>query len=244
MTSTAPAIPTSKTDGKHSSRSGTSWRPHGTPGTQRIEAFTDGVFAIAITLLVLELKVPEHLPPGGLAGMLPELLPKFAGHAISFLVLGAYWLGHHSMFMHIQRHDRNLMWLNLLFLMFIGIMPFFAGLLVNYPNDESSIILYAVNLALAGVAMDFTWWYASRGRRLVRREMDKALIAFIHRRILAAPVLYVITLGISFASHLAATTFLLVVPLLYILPTPVIHYHDKLVAGGGTRDSKLEEEEE
>src|SRR5512145_3234135 len=74
----------------------------GAEGNERLNAFSDGVIAIAITLLVLEIKVPEHIPDGGLVGLLPDLLPKLAGHIVSFIVLGIYWVGHHNMFMHIK----------------------------------------------------------------------------------------------------------------------------------------------
>ncbi len=215
---------------------------HGVPGNERINAFTDGVFAIAITLLVLELKIPEHIPESGLAAVLPEMMPRFAGHIISFLVLGAYWVGHNNMFMHIRRHDRMFTWLNLLFLMFIGIMPFGAGLIVNHSNDQWALITYGANAVLAGLAIDACWWYASSGRRLVEAGFDPALVTFIHRRALASPVLYTVAIGLSFFSTAAAMAFFLAVPLLFIFPTPLVQFHDRLVAAAPSQDVELEEE--
>ena len=109
----------------------------GRAGNERMAAFSDGVFAIAITLLVLELQVPASVPPGGLIALVPEFLPKLAGHVITFAILGIYWVGHHNMFMHIKRHDRTLLWLNNLFLLFVAAMPFPAGLIVQYGNDQA-----------------------------------------------------------------------------------------------------------
>ena len=91
---------------------------HGVPGNERILALSDGVFAIAITLLVLSLEVPDTAPPGGLVMLLPEMLPKMAGHVITFAILGIYWIAHHNMFKYVHRHDRTLLWLNNLFLLF------------------------------------------------------------------------------------------------------------------------------
>jgi uncharacterized membrane protein len=210
------------------------------PGNQRIEGFSDGVFAIAITILVLELRVPDHLPDAGLAGMLPEMIPKFAVHFISFLVLGAYWVGHHNMLMHIRRHDRIFLWLNLLFLMFIGIMPFSAGLVVSHSSDQLALVVYGVNLIAAGLAADGLWWYASSGRRLVSADMDADLVTFAHRRALAAPALYLVAMGVSFLSQAVGMVCFLIVPLLYVLPTPLVTYHDKFVAAAHGNHSGFE----
>ncbi len=133
-------------------------------GNERIITLSDGVFAIVITLLVLEIKVPE-IEPNLVAQELPiavfHLFPKIIAHIISFVVLGIYWIGHHNSFMHIKRHDRVLLWLNILFLMCVASMPFPTGLISQYPDQEISIIAYAGTLVLAGLAMDLMWWYAT-----------------------------------------------------------------------------------
>ena len=105
--------------------------------TQVVEAYpqitklhTIGKSFLGKDLLVLELKVPE-VEESELTHELREMLPKFIGHVASFLVLGIYWIGHHNMFMHIQRHDRVLLWLNVLFLTLVASMPFPTGLIVE-----------------------------------------------------------------------------------------------------------------
>lgn len=201
----------------------------GVVGNERVGAFTDGVFAIAITLLVLELKVPEHLPPGGLVELLPELLPKILGHVISFAILGLYWVAHHNMFQHIKRHDRTLLWLNILFLVFVAAMPFLAGVLAAHPLDPFAVIGYAANLALAGLVLDLIWAYATRGRRLVEPELDEHLVRAVHRRVLMAPAIYLLAILVSFVSLAAAKLLFAIVVIVYIVPSPFdIHHHRQL----------------
>ncbi len=199
----------------------------GVHGNERINAFSDGVFAIAITLLVLELKVPEHLPAGGLAELLPELLPKFLGHVISFIVLGIYWVGQHNMFLHIKRHDRVLLWLNNLFLLAVASMPFFAGLITHYAEDRIALIAYAANLVVAGLMLAAIWSYATAGRRLVATDMADDMVTFVRRRVLLAPALYAVSIAVAFVSPLAARLIFVVVALLYIVPNPLDHFHHR-----------------
>lgn len=207
--------------------------PHGVAGNDRINTFSDGVFAIAITLLVLELKVPETLPHGGVVTALVEMAPKFAGHVLSFVVLGVYWVGHHNVFMHIHRHDRTLLWLNIAFLMFVGAMPFFAGLLVQHSDDPFSLVVYCANLAVAGVFLDIIWWYATRGRRLVDPKIDSHLIRLFHRRVLTAPVIYLVSIPIAFFNSTAALLVAIIVPLTYMFPGLLDQHHHRQLGGSG-----------
>lgn len=205
--------------------------PTGVTGNERLNALSDGVFAIAITLLVLELRVPETLPHGGVITALVEMAPKFGGHVLSFVVLGMYWVGHHNMFRHIPRHDRTLQWLNIFYLMFIGAMPFFAGLLVQHSEDTFSLVAYSANLAMVGLSQDAIWWYASRKRRLVDPNIYSDLVAFVHRRILLAPALYLIAIGLALVSHIGAIMLVIAVPLAYIFPGPLDSYHHSQLSG-------------
>jgi uncharacterized membrane protein len=202
-------------------------RTLGVWGNERIGAFSDGVFAIAITLLVLELKVPEHVPAGGLVTLLPEILPKILGHVISFAVLGLYWVAHHNMFLHIKRHDRVLLWLNILFLLFVASMPFLAGLIAEHGGDQFAVIAYAGTLVLAGLVLDLIWAYATHERRLVDPGIDADLVAAVHRRVLMAPAIYLLAIVVSFVSLVAAKLIVFVVLLVYIVPSPLDSHHRK-----------------
>jgi uncharacterized membrane protein len=202
----------------------------GVPGVERINTLSDGVFAIVITLLVLELRVPE-IPSQFVKELLPialrETLPKVASHIVSFVVLGIYWVGHHNMFMHIKRHDRVLLWLNILFLMCVASMPFPTGLIVQYGQSEWPVIIYAATLVATGLSLDLIWWYATSNRRLVSQDMSDDLVTFVHRRVLTAPVIYLIALLISLVNINLAKLLFLATALLYILPNPLDHHHQK-----------------
>jgi uncharacterized membrane protein len=200
----------------------------GVPGNERINALNDGVFAIVITLLVLELKVPE-IPPNLVATELPhalqEAVPKVLSHIISFVVLGIYWVGQHNMFLHIKRHNRILLWLDIFFLLCVASMPFPTGLIVQYGQEQIAVVIYAGTLIITGLALDLIWWYASHNHRLVDKNIDPKLVTFVHQRTLLAPVIYLVAIGLSFISLFVAKLCFVAVALLYILPNPLDHYH-------------------
>src|SRR5262245_9395560 len=120
-------------------------------GTGRIEAFSDGVFAIAITLLVLNLKVPElppDAPPGALLPALFEDLTSIQAYVLSFLVVGLFWMTHHRLFSYIQRYDALLVWMNLLMLLFVSVIPFPTAILGRY-GGPVALRLYDMTLTAA-----------------------------------------------------------------------------------------------
>ena len=203
--------------------------PGGAIGNERIATLSDGVFSIAITLLVLELAVPDKLPDSGMLAYFFQLLPKFAGTLVAFIVLGVYWIGHHNMFKHIIRHDRVLMWLNILFLMFVAMMPFFARLVGEYGEDSIALASYALWLMLTGLMLDLIWWYATKNRRLVDPEIDNDLVFFVHRRVLIAPVLYFISIGIAFINPLITKLIFVAIIVIYVVPSSLDQiYHKQL----------------
>src|SRR5215472_15319593 len=110
--------------------------------TTRLEAFSDGVFAVAITLLVLNLQVPQITAISELVPRLVELWPKLLSYVLSFVLVGIYWVAHHNTFHYIKRSDRNLLWLNILLLLCIVFIPFPTALLGQYPELRVSIIIY------------------------------------------------------------------------------------------------------
>jgi uncharacterized membrane protein len=191
---------------------------------ERMIFLSDGVFAIVITLLVLEIKVPEiepHLVAKELPIALMHLLPKIFAHFMSFIVLGIYWISHHNTFFHIKRHDRVLLWLNILFLMCVASMPFPTALLSEYPDQRIAIFAYAMTLVCAGVSMDLMWWYATTHRLLDDEHHDREFIAFVHRRNLFAPAAYAIAIAVSFINLALAKLVFIIVALYYILPNPL-----------------------
>ena len=204
--------------------------------TSRIEAFTDGVFAIVITLLVLELKVPA-IAGGRVAEELPhrllDLWPTFLSYVISFVVVGVYWIGHHFMFHHIRRTDRALLWLNILFLLCVAFIPFPTALLGEYHSTQLAMVIYGATLIVTGLALFAIWWYATSGHRLVDPDIDSRYVHASTHRILTGPIVYALAVAVSFISVGASLILFALMPLLYILPFTVdrfwdiIHHHNR-----------------
>jgi uncharacterized membrane protein len=135
----------------------------GAVSTSRTEAFSDGVFAIAATLLVLELKVP-HVEPGGLSSALLERWPSYATYVISFLTIGIIWVNHHAVMERVRVVNRPLLFMNLLFLMSVAAIPFPSALLADYlregHDERLAAAVYGGTMALMGVTFGVTWAYA------------------------------------------------------------------------------------
>lgn len=145
----------------------------GSAGYERVVAFSDGVFAIAITLLVLGLDVPdlpESRAPEELAGALRDLVPQVVSYFIGFAVIGAFWLGHHRFFDALRRFDSTLLLLNLAFLAFISLMPFTTGVFGRYGEVEAAVVLYAANVVAASGFDTAMLWVALR-RNLLPPQM-------------------------------------------------------------------------
>jgi TMEM175 potassium channel family protein len=193
-------------------------RPVAGLSTTRLEAFSDGVFAVAITLLVLNLQVPQITSVSELVPRLGELWPKLLSYTLSFVIVGIYWVAHHNTFHYIQRSDRNLLWLNILLLMCIVFLPFPTALLGQYPEQRVSVISYAGTLVLTGLVLQALWWYATSGCRLVDRNIDPRLVQRATRRNLTAPLLYLLAIGISVFSVPASLVLFILVPVYYIVP--------------------------
>jgi uncharacterized membrane protein len=186
--------------------------------TNRLEAFSDGVFAVAITLLVLNLQVPQVTSVSELVPRLGELWPKLLSYALSFVLVGIYWVAHHNIFHYIKRSDRNLLWLNILLLLCIVFLPFPTALLGEYPEQRVSVIIYAGTLVITGLVLQALWWYATSGCRLVDRNIDPHLVQRATRRNLTGPLIYSLAIGISLFSVQASLVLFFLVPLYYIFP--------------------------
>jgi uncharacterized membrane protein len=182
-------------------------KDQGSKELDRIVTFSDGVFAIAITLLVLNIETPEipaNLVAEELPGRLLDLWPKFLSYVISFLVILTYWIAHHSIFSSTKGYDRKLIWLNSLFLMCVAFLPFPASLFGEYGDQPLVVAIYAGSLAITRLLLTAVWWYASSGRRLVDRDLDERTIKAYRLRGLAIPLIFLLSIFISFFSVSAA----------------------------------------
>ena len=174
---------------------------------ERILFFSDAVFAIAITLLVLNIEVPD-IPPDlvseELPGRLLDLWPKLFSYVISFLVILMFWTAHHSIFRPIKSYDRGLIWLNSLFLMFIAFLPFPTALLGEYSDQQLVVAIYAGSFAITRLLLTAVSWYATSGHRLVDDDLDLGTIRAFRVRGLAIPLVLLISIVVSFFSVEAA----------------------------------------
>ena len=156
-------------------------------GLERIVFFSDAVFAIAITLLALEIRLPatdELLTNSELSAQLAGMWHEYLAYFISFMVIGTFWVAHHRKFRYIIRYDNRLMFLNLLLLMMVAFVPFPSSIISKYP-DRSATIFYALTMALVGFLLAAIWGYASQKNRLV----DPGLEAKERRRQFISPLL-------------------------------------------------------
>lgn len=188
--------------------------------TNRLEAFSDGIFAIAITLLVLEIKVP---PPGtALGAELLRLWPSYLAYMVSFLVIGAIWINHHAMFQHIIRVDGTLLLLNVLHLMPIAFLPFPTAVLAEAfhrgADEPVAAAFYGGILTIIGVFVAAMWWYAARGDRLLGTHLTAKEARQIGRRFLVGPIVYAIATIIALAMPWLALLFYILLNVFYLLP--------------------------
>ena len=170
-------------------------------GLDRTLALSDGVFAFAITLLVLDLTVPSLVGSVSnitIASALSQELPKFVNYLVSFFVVGIWWNTHRRNFAYIRKDDATLASQNLLFLLCIALTPFFTNLLDAYGSIQLPVALFALVQAAGGSLMTLMWWHASRNHKLISSRMKNGAI----RRILifnsATPAVFLLSVGLSF----------------------------------------------
>jgi uncharacterized membrane protein len=200
----------------------------GAEGTGRLEAFSDGVFAIAITLLVLELRPPE-LGEGqsGFADTfraLGHLWPEYLAYVVSFLTIANAWMSHHSIFRLIARTDQTLVYLNTLLLLVVAFIPFPTALISEYQEDgaeRAATFVYGATFTLLAAVYALLWWYAAHGRRLVAPGTPQADLDLIRRRIVFTVPLYLAAALLSLLLPGWETAPILLVSILYPLSFPI-----------------------
>ena len=188
-------------------------------GKNRIEALSDGVFAIAMTLLVLEFHVPNLPANAPNVEVLPAILalwPKFLSYVVAFVSLGVFWVGHHIMYQIIRRADRTLLWLNILFFMFVSFLPFSTSVLNAFPEAFIAPLFFGANLTIIGWILFAQWTYAASQRDMLAVGADYRRT--VHQRMLMVPVATTLTMLICFWSvGISLAIYLILLPF-YMLP--------------------------
>ncbi|MFH1347780.1 MAG: TMEM175 family protein [Candidatus Margulisiibacteriota bacterium] len=185
--------------------------------TNRIETLTDGVFAIAMTLLVLNLGLPEledGLSQSGLHTLVLGQSHKFFNYALSFVLLAVFWIIHHQEFHSIKRTDRTHIWINIFILMFVALIPFSTSLIGDYPNDWMAELFFSANMFMVGILFQLNWFYATKLKRLVSRDVSPLMM----KRGLVVPLVALLAMILSLLDAPITTHIYLLIPLILFLP--------------------------
>jgi uncharacterized membrane protein len=202
--------------------------PHNIITKGRLEALSEGIFSIVMTLLVLELinsNVFSVKTEADLHNALFTLWPKILSYVLSFIVLGVFWVGHHTSLRHLTHTDSRHIWINILFLLSVSFLPFSAAVIGIYYQYQTAIVIYGLNRVVAGLALYFSWWYATQHHRLVAHDIPDHVVHYIARRFLFGAISHLGVTSISFWRPIVS--FLLfacvdgVIVLLQIFPSVV-----------------------
>lgn len=196
--------------------------------TGRLEAFSDGVFAVAITLLVLNIKIPgidlsANLLPNDkdLWQKLADEWPMLAAYGTSFATIGVMWLNHHKLFVYIKRTNTILLLINLLLLLIIVFIPVPTALLAEYlvrPDLHAAAVLYSGTFFLMACLFNILWRYAAYRNRLLGKNADVRSVTAISRQYLFGPLLYLIIFGVSWISTSACVILSFILAIFFALP--------------------------
>jgi uncharacterized membrane protein len=169
---------------------------------ERLTLFSDAIFAFAMTLLAVNIRVPEivqGLVSSQLNVELANLAPKFIGYGLSFFISASYWVFYHRIFTNIKRYDLMLIWLNIAFLFFVVLIPFPSDLIGRFLTEQVSVVIYSTMMAATGFALSLIWLYASRNHRLIDEGLSNAAIRRLSLRTLLMPFVFVVSIPASFA---------------------------------------------
>ena len=186
---------------------------------ERLAALSDGLFAIAMTLLVLDLRVPASGAIHSeldLWGALVALVPRFIPYFMSFLTLGIFWVGQQTQLNRFARSDRNLSWIHLGFLLVVSLMPFSTALLAEFITYRTALVLYWLNILLLGAVLYGSWRYALRAG-LVKDDTTVEMSSAVERRIVIAQALYGLGALLCVVSTYVSIAFIVLVQLNYVL---------------------------
>jgi len=203
--------------------------------TGRVEAFSDGVFAIAITLLILEIKIPKP-SDGALANQLLRQWPSYFAFLISFAFIGVMWINHHRLFTHIKRCNNTLMVLTLLLLLGVTIVPFPTAVLathIGFSDQRTAALLYNGVYVFIAIIFNLLWRYAvSRNHHLLGKEVDKENVGRISKQYAFGPLLYLFCAALAWISVPASLVANVDLATLFAIPPS---HASKIVRDAGTK---------
>lgn len=183
----------------------------------RLEAFADGIFAFAATLLILNLTVTEGSPLGR---QLIDIWPSYVAYAVSFTTIGIIWMNHHLVMNQISHVDRPFLVINVLFLMLIAFIPFPTRLLalhINHNGDQAAALAYGITLTLTAILFNALWRYAAWHNRLIRQDADPKAVSGISRSYVIGPTVYAIATIAALVSPRVSAGLYAAIAIFYVL---------------------------
>jgi uncharacterized membrane protein len=197
----------------------------GDMATSRIEAFSDSVFAVILTLLVLEIHVPElhgdHIA-SALAHSLLAMAPKFMAYILSFVIVCIWWVAHHHLFNVLVRSDRGLLWINSTFLLWLSFVPFPTALMGDYPREALAVMGYGAVTTLAGLSFCLMRYYAFYIAKLVDPRLEPRLLRAAMIRSLLNPLLHVVAVALALVDVRISMALYLALPLMFFIPSALV----------------------
>jgi uncharacterized membrane protein len=190
--------------------------PHHVSSPARLEAFSDGVIAVIITIMVLEIKVPHE---NGLAG-LHAILPTLGVYALSFAFTGIYWINHHHLVHRTEEADTNILYANLVFLFFLSLLPFFTSYLLEKEIDSFSVAIYAASMVVTGFS--FLLLRIAIGSRLKKSGTIEQEDIAAQRKHYLSLALYLIAIPLAFYHSYVALGVIALVTVVWIYPTAAV----------------------
>ena len=188
--------------------------------TGRLEAFSDGVFAIAATLLILGV----HETAGPLGRSLLHIWPSYVAYAVTFVTIGIIWVNHHTVLGQVARVDRRFLLINVVFLMLVAFIPFPTGLVAAHFHGselEAAALAYGATLTVTAVLFNTLWFYASTRHRLLKPDADRRVVSGISRSYLPGPFIYLIAMLVALASPIASVILYAAITLFYVLESSI-----------------------
>jgi uncharacterized membrane protein len=188
--------------------------------TNRLETFADGVFAIAATLLILNVDAQVSGQSGALSSRLLHIWPSYVAYGVSFLTIGIIWVNHHTVMAQVGRADRTFLFMTVMFLMCVAFIPFPTRLVAEHIRNEgarAAALAYGITLTATAVMFQVAWLYASLGNRLLREDHDPRTVSGITRSYLPGPWIYLAATLISIISPTVGVILFAAIAALYIL---------------------------
>lgn len=215
--------------------------------TQRLEAFSDSVFAIVITLLFLDLRAPEIPHDSSWQELLTEiykLAPKFLSIIVSFTFVAIFWVAHHQFFHTLKKTTRGLLWLNLVFLFLVCFVPFPAAIMAEYPNNKTAVVFFGLAVLLTSVLLVALRWYAWIKHKEISGVTNDEAVYKAFRRGCLIVLSYTAGIIVSFFFPMIAIVMYLITPVALLIPVSIrVEGEEEETEGGDENKTNTDEEE-